>query len=98
MKIATMVYGKVPTERRSDFEKSYSSVKNGPYPLGLEQSFLLRSLSEPGAYLIETIWSSREALDKMRSEGKPVAVALFEQVGATPRVEIHEIAESVEPH
>lgn len=95
MKIATLARGKVPPPRKKEFEDGYSSLKTSSLPQGLERSFLLRSTSESGTYIIETIWSSQEALDAMRSSGKPKAVALFEQVGVSPTVEIHEVAETV---
>jgi heme-degrading monooxygenase HmoA len=87
--------GKVPPPRKKEFEDGYSSIKTSSLPQGLERSFLLRSTRESGTYIIETIWSSREALDAMRSSGKPKAVALFEQVGVSPTVEIHEVAGTV---
>ncbi len=64
-------------------------------PPGLEMSFLLRSTDGSGVYTIESVWSSREALESMRASTKPRAVALFEEVGVTPNVAIHEVAESV---
>ncbi|HZW85058.1 MAG TPA: antibiotic biosynthesis monooxygenase [Nitrososphaerales archaeon] len=95
MKVMTIVTGKVPAEKSSEFEKAYASVKESALPPGLENSFLLRSTSDPQAYTIQSIWSSREALEGMRSREKPKAVALFEQVGVSPKVEIHEVAVSV---
>lgn len=91
----TLVEGDVSSNKKEQFEAAYRSVKGESLPPGLEMSFLLRNSDEPGSYTIETIWSSREALDAMRSSMKPRAVALFEDVGVSPRVEIHEVAESV---
>ena len=95
MKVATLVTGRVPRVRREQFESGYRSAKADALPPGLEMSVLLRSSGDPETYTIESVWSSREALDAMRAAGKPKAVALFEAVGATPKVEIHEIAESI---
>jgi heme-degrading monooxygenase HmoA len=90
-----MVTGKVPRDRQEGFESGYRSAKTEALPPGLEISVLMRSAENPEAYAIQTIWSSREALAAMRASGKPKAVALFEAVGVTPKVEIHEVAESI---
>ncbi len=94
-KVATFVSGRVPTSEVEKFESGYRSLKSSPLPPGLERSFLLKSLKDPGAYTIQTIWGSREALDSMRSSEKPKAVAAFEAFGVVPQVEIQEIAEMV---
>jgi heme-degrading monooxygenase HmoA len=96
MKVATFVRGLVQENRRDQFEASYKSLRNdtGAFPPGLERSFLLKDTKVPGAYTIQTIWSSRELLEAMRNSGmKPKALELFENVGATPQLEIHDIAE-----
>ncbi len=95
MKVVTIVKGNVPTDRATQFETSYRQGKGTRLPPGLETSLLLRSSEEPGAYMIETVWSSREVLQAMRSSEKPRAIVLFEEVGASPKVEIFEVAETV---
>lgn len=97
MKIMTVVKGLVPPDRREAFEAAYREVTGPGLPPGLELSFLVRGAGGTGSYMIETIWSSREALEAMRASTKPRAVALFEDVGVTPEVEVHEIAGSVPP-
>ncbi len=94
-KVVTTVRGDVPLARREEFEASYTPEKGAELPPGLEISLLLRSSGEAGTYVIETVWSSREALEAMRGSGKPRAVALFEKVGVSPTIEIHEVAGSV---
>ncbi len=95
MKVVTMVTGKVPAGKRLEFEGGYSSIKNSVLPPGLERSLLLKNTGTPEAYTIESIWTTREALEAMRSRGKPKAAALFEQVGVSPKIEIHDVAETV---
>ncbi len=90
-----MVKGNVPSDKWKDFESAYSSLKEGALPPGLETSFLLRKADMSGFYVVESIWSSPEALQEMRSKEKPKAVALFEAVGVTPAVEVHEVADTV---
>ncbi len=96
MKVATLVRGEVPAAKCGLFETAYQSVKGGTLPEGLERSFLLKKEEESGSlYTIESVWSSREALQAMRSREKPRAVALFEEIGISPSVEIHEVADTV---
>jgi hypothetical protein len=96
MKVATLVRGHVPENRREQLDASYRSLRNdrGAFPPGLERSFLLEDTKVPGAYTIQTLWSSRELLEAMRNSGmKPKALELFENVGAVPQLEFHEIVE-----
>ncbi len=95
LKVVTLVTGQVPSAKCGEFEAAYQLVKSGTLPEGLERSFLLRKQGGSGVYTIETIWSSVEALQAMRGREKPRAVALFEQVGVSPTVEIHEVADTV---
>jgi heme-degrading monooxygenase HmoA len=96
MKVATFVKALVPENRREQFESGYRSLRkeSTAFPPGLERSFLLKDTKIPGMYTIQTIWTSRELLEAMRSSGtKPKALELFEKVGATPQLEIHEIVQ-----
>lgn len=95
MKVVTIVKGEVPADRRKAFEDAYRSVRGESLPPGLEMSLLVRGTGDSGTYMIETIWSSRDALDAMRATTKPRAVALFEEVGVSPKVEISEVVGSV---
>jgi heme-degrading monooxygenase HmoA len=95
MKIMTIVKGEVPVDRRGAFEAAYRSIRGDSLPPGLEMSFLTRGTDDSGTYIIETVWSSRNALEAMRASTKPRAIALFEEVGVSPKVEIHEIVGSV---
>ncbi len=95
MKIMTIVKGQVPLDKREAFEAAYRSVRGGSLPPGLEIAFLRRATDDSGTYIIETVWSGRNALDAMRASTKPRAVALFEDAGVSPKVEVHEIVSSV---
>lgn len=95
MKIMTIVKGQVPVDRRASFEVAYRSIRENSLPPGLEMSFLTRGTDDSGTYVIETVWSSQDALDAMRASTKPRAIALFEEIGVSPKVEIHEIVGSV---
>ncbi len=95
MRIMTIVKGQVQADRREAFEVAYRSVRGESLPPGLEMSFSVRGTDDSGTYMIVTVWSSRDALDMMRANTKPRAVSLFEEVGVSPKVEIHEIVGSV---
>ncbi len=95
MKVVTLVSGEVPAAKCGQFETAYQSVKSGVLPEGLERSFLLKKEGGSGLlYTIESIWSSGEALQAMKSREKPKAVSLFEEVGVSPTVEIHEMIDT----
>ncbi|MDW7727516.1 MAG: antibiotic biosynthesis monooxygenase family protein [Candidatus Methanoperedens sp.] len=82
----------MPISKAREFETAYESLKQGPFPPGLLRSSLLRNSDNPEIYRIETVWESREALDKMRSSVQtPKAVELFQKVRASPRLEIYDI-------
>lgn len=96
MEVMTIVEGRVPASRAAEFENAYAALKKDAPVEGLVRSSLLRSSDKPDIYRIETVWESREALDRMRSSTQvPKAVELFRNVGASPHVEIYEILENV---
>jgi len=91
MKVVTIVEGKVPEDKIAEFEAAYGSVK-GPFPSGWVESRLIKSKSDSEVYRIETVWESMEVLERYRgSTQTPVAIALFQKVGVTPKVEICEV-------
>ena len=96
MRVMTIVRGKVPTAAAKSLELAYSGLRNaGGFPPGLINSFLIKSKQEPETFMVETIWESLEALDRMRSSQKPAAVKLFEDLGVSPSVEMFEIRDSL---
>lgn len=93
MRVITIVEGNVPVPEMKEFEASYASLKQGPFPPGWIMSSLLRNSDNPKIYRIETVWESREALEKYRrSTQTPAAVLLFKKAGVRPRVEIYDMA------
>ncbi len=96
MEVITIVEGKVPVSKSKEFETAYESLKQGPFPPGWLRSSLLRNSDNPETYRIETVWESREALEKMRSSTQtPKAIELFQKVKTSPRVEIYDIVNNV---
>lgn len=96
MEVITIVEGRVPISKAREFETAYASLKQDVLPPGLIRSSLLRNSDNPEIYRIETVWESREALEKMRSSTQtPKAIELFQKVKASPRVEIYDIVNNV---
>ena len=85
--IVTVVEAVVSKERQAKLVREYESLKS--FPEGLVTSRLQQNASDPNLFQIITTWKSMDALQKMRaSSGKPAALAVFENVGATPSVKI----------
>ena len=58
-------------------------------PASIKQTHLIQSQKEPYKWRIVTHWRSQAELDHMRkTEAVPVAVRIFQSVGATPTLEI----------
>ena len=94
MEVITAVEGRVPVSKEEEFETAYASV--GAFPPGLIRSSLLRNNNNPEVYRIETVWESREALERMRSSTQtPEAIKLFQKVGVKPQLEIYEVVHSL---
>jgi quinol monooxygenase YgiN len=94
MKIVTSVTGKIPEEKQEDFLKSYNLLASKEFPEGLELSMLTRNKQDKNTYTIISVWASIEALEAMRRTERPKAVLLFEELGVSPSIWIHEILSS----
>ena len=87
---------KVPISKAKEFETAYESLKQDALTQGLIRSSLLRKSDDREIYRIETVWESREALEKMRSVTQtPKAIELFQKVKASPRLEIYDIVYNI---
>jgi len=96
MEVITIVEGKVPISKAKEFETAYASLKQDALTPGLIRSSLLRKSDNPEIYRIETVWESREALEKMRSSTQtPKAIELFQKVKASPRLEIYDVVYNI---
>ncbi|KCZ73258.1 hypothetical protein ANME2D_00321 [Candidatus Methanoperedens nitroreducens] len=96
MEVITIVEGNVPISKAEEFETAYASLKQETLSPGLIRSYLLRNSNNPEIYRIETVWESREALEKMRrSTQTPKAIELFQKIKATPHLEIYDIVLSL---
>ncbi len=96
MRIITAVEGKVVNSKAKEFETNFDLAKKEPIPPGLVSSFLLRDSRNTESYRIQTIWESKEALERMRgSTGTPKAIELFQKVGVQPTLEIFEVVDAI---
>jgi len=96
MEVITIVEGKVPISKAKEFETAYESLKQATLTPGLVRSSLLRKNDNPEIYRIETVWESRDALEKMRSSTQtPKAIELFLKVKATLRLEIYDVVHNI---
>ena len=63
--------------------------ETGDIPPTIKQTFLVQSKSRPNIWRIMTHWRSQQDLDEMRATvDVPVAVKIFGQVDAKPKLEI----------
>ena len=92
-----MVSGMVPDAKAGSFERDYAELARGPLTPGLVRSQLLKKPDDVNfVYRIETLWESREMLDRMRAGPKPpLAIQLFLGAGTAPSVELFELAGEV---
>ncbi len=96
MTVVTEVQGIINQSRLKEFEQSFSAAKLEVLPEGLVSSILLKNVKEIGAYTIQTLWESMDALDKMRSATQtPKAVELFQKVGVEAKVSVYQVFDSI---
>ena len=85
MEVIIFVEGSVPISKIEEFESDYEALKQNEKPEGLIASYLLHDADKNGRYIIETVWASQEALDKLENEQLEI-VELFERSGIRPTV------------
>jgi hypothetical protein len=84
--ILTVLEALVAPERADDLRAAFAAA--GELPEGLLRSELLQSVTEPGRWRLQTLWSSREALERMRGQGTPAGVLMFRAAGVEPSLSI----------
>ena len=85
--ILTEVAARVDAQREEELLAGFHRLLQGPMPDGLVRTELLRGAD--GEWRIQTLWTSREALDAMRALAEPPAApTLFRNVGADPHLPI----------
>jgi hypothetical protein len=93
--IKTIVSATVAADREDDLIHGYRDLISAGMPEGLRRSQLLRG--QGGTWRIESLWSDMDALHALREGGqKPLAIDLFERVGAEHRHEWYIVEEDHE--
>jgi hypothetical protein len=93
--IKTIVSATVAADREDDLIHGYRDLISAGMPPGLRRSQLLRG--QGGTWRIESLWSDMAALQALRESGqKPLALELFEHVGAEHRHEWYIVEEDHE--
>jgi heme-degrading monooxygenase HmoA len=89
--ILTVLEARVPAGGDLALQEAYRSAGQRALPAGLVQSQLLRDARDATRWRIQSWWSSREALEAMRSQGTPGGVLMFRAAGAEPELSIFEV-------
>lgn len=89
--VITILKAHVPRDRISDLEHAYREG-TGTLPPEIVETFLVRESSDASQHRIVTIWTSKEALEKMRASlDKPKGVQMFEAAGVTPELSVLDV-------
>ena len=88
------VEGSIPLSKIKEFESDYETLKQNEKPEGLIASYLLQDADRKGRYIIETVWASQGALDKMGNEQLEI-VELFEKSGIRPTVRAYNMENNI---
>lgn len=90
--VVTVLEATVALERVADLKAAYAL---GAVPPGLVRTELLCASNDPTRWRIQTLWSSRAALDAMRSAGTPAGVLMFRAAGAEPSLMVFDVIASL---
>lgn len=93
--VLTVLEASVPAGSEPALQAAYESAANTALPKGLVRTELVRDLRDPTRWRIQTWWTSREALDAMRSEGTPAGVLMFRAAGAEPALSIFDVVSTI---
>ena len=89
--VMTVLEAHVAGDRIADLERAYREGA-ATLPPDIVETFLVRDANDETVFRIVTVWTSRQALDKMRaSKEKPKGVQMFESAGATPKLTVQDI-------
>jgi quinol monooxygenase YgiN len=94
-KVMTILEAHVAPEKAAALEHAYAEMTGSAELRGSEpvQSFLIHSTSDATLWRILSVWSSREALDKMRSTtAVPAGVLMYRAAGAEPALTVFQVA------
>lgn len=89
--ILTVLEARVPAGAEHALQNAFQAAGQRGLPDGLVSTVLVRDVRDGARWRIQTSWSSREALDAMRSQGTPAGVLMFRAAGAEPELSIFEV-------
>jgi hypothetical protein len=92
--VVTVLEAVVAEDRVGDLQAAYGAAGTN-LPPGLLHTDLLRANDGTNRWRIQSFWSSRAALDKMRSSGAPAGVLMFRAAGAEPVLSVFEVVASL---
>jgi hypothetical protein len=92
--VVTVLEATVADDRAADLEAAYCAGGE-KLPPGLLHTDLLQANDGTGRWRIQSFWSSRAALDAMRSAGTPAGVRMFRAAGAEPVLSVFEVIASL---
>ena len=92
--VITILEAHVAGENWVILKEDYKN-RTAQLPPQMVQTFLLQSTADQTLWQILSVWKSREALDEMRNSGEtPTGVLMFRNVGAEPKLSIHNVPAS----
>lgn len=92
--VLTILEAQLRPGQESALQAAYAAV-GGELPTGLVRSELLRDAHDATRWRIQTVWTSREALDAMRSAGTPAGVLMFRAAGAEPSLSVFDVVDAI---
>jgi hypothetical protein len=78
-------------------QAAYDAAATGTLPPGLVRSELVRDARNATRWRIQTWWTSRDALEAMRSTGTPAGVLMFRAAGAEPVLAVFDVVRKLSP-
>ena len=88
--VITILEATVAPDHVADLKAAFSSA-GSQVPRGLLRTDLISASKDPTRWRIQTLWSSREALDAMRQTGTPAGVLMFRAAGAEPTLSVFDV-------
>jgi quinol monooxygenase YgiN len=90
--VMTMLEARVEPDKWAALEAAFRTGTERPEP-GIVQAYLAHNSVDSGLWRLMAFWSSREALDRMRSSGEtPRGVRMFRAAGVEPVLSIFDVA------
>lgn len=94
--VLTILEATVAEGKESLLQRAFENAGSGTIPPGLVRSELLRDARDKTVWRIQTLWTSYEALQALRSSGgTPAGVLMFREAGAEPALSVFHVADTL---